>query len=974
MRGKTIDLIGVSCIGEHHFGPNDNAKTYGQFLLCLTKLAPREALKSITAFVGLLDSESYSLRIAMVELVGSLLVWIQRENREADAASFFGLLLERFRDVHSAVRAKVVGVTGDLLRAGAMSSTQRDAFLELTISRIQDRASTVRRRAIQTLGEFIRTHPFCIEGGELSLGHFQSRLAEVDAVLEGKVAQEGGADDPNLSMLLLQKRYYSDAVRFVQTIEAAMPVLSKLLNSASRFEAFDVMDLLVEAQIYRIEGAREGVRKMMHLVWDQEACCEEGSTSKRSVRDHLLEAYRRIYLETGDERMTGRERAIQIAQNLLLLVAESSRTELGSLEAILGLMSGRGWIPGSAIEALQCVLASPSVSAPGLRCGALVLIAMLGAVDAELVQSNLETIMQQAWASKDPLMAEYGCLAITRAFPSERLSPEHPIMTSLVALFERCRDGRWLQVISIITKTIYKICSHPAKVIVRLLALYSTNAVSVWQITRLVQVIGEIALAESAHLEVIQSGWKKVAGKKDPLSNEFDQIAGSQEDHQRDQLSAAILMTREHAILYGDGSLLRPWAVFVAKICARNDLYQDPLLQTVASLTLAKFMAISGRYCQEHLSLLLTILERSDNSTIRANLVVALGDLIQAHGQLVDQNVDLLFRRLGDAQVTVQRQALLVLMHLILTGLLKVKGRLGEIAKCLEHPDPSIADLARLFFHELASKDPLAIYNHIPDVVSTLLHEKEEEEDLNEMEKERNESSFIDEPTFQAIMRIIFGHVKRERQMEGLVEKLIQRFRTTNSPSAWRNISYCLGLVSYSGEKALRRLIDGFPIYREKLLMDPAVYRNFGEILSKTRKSVNATGEVRGLLDELERKLLAITEETTTDTKQDPTLLEDEMHSLSVHEGRKKNSRRPNARKNVFAVSEDEEEKDAGPRGVFQRKDTGDDEDDDTAPVRLRRGGGRRKQTVQNSQPTVLKIISQKSDEESDSFIESGPE
>ena len=56
----------------------------------------------------------------------------------------------------------------------------------------------------------------------------------------------------------------------------------------------------------------------------------------------------------------------------------------------------------------------------------------------------------------------------------------------------------------------------------------------------------------------------------------------------------------------------------------------------------------------------------------------------------------------------------MVLTHLILNGMIKVKGQLGEMAKCLEDSEPRIADLAKLFFTELSTKEN-AIYNNLPD-------------------------------------------------------------------------------------------------------------------------------------------------------------------------------------------------------------------------------------------------------------------
>lgn len=69
----------------------------------------------------------------------------------------------------------------------------------------------------------------------------------------------------------------------------------------------------------------------------------------------------------------------------------------------------------------------------------------------------------------------------------------------------------------------------------------------------------------------------------------------------------------------------------------------------------------------------------------------------------------------------------MTLTFLILAGQVKVKGQLGEMAKCLEDEDKRIADLARMFFTELATKDN-AVYNHFVDIFSLLSSERNLEE------------------------------------------------------------------------------------------------------------------------------------------------------------------------------------------------------------------------------------------------------
>ena len=46
----------------------------------------------------------------------------------------------------------------------------------------------------------------------------------------------------------------------------------------------------------------------------------------------------------------------------------------------------------------------------------------------------------------------------------------------------------------------------------------------------------------------------------------------------------------------------------------------------------------------------------------------------------------------------------MVLSHLILNDMMKVKGHIARLALCLQDDDPRIAGLAQVFFHELSHK------------------------------------------------------------------------------------------------------------------------------------------------------------------------------------------------------------------------------------------------------------------------------
>jgi condensin complex subunit 1 len=217
---------------------------------------------------------------------------------------------------------------------------------------------------------------------------------------------------------------------------------------------------------------------------------------------------------------------------------------------------------------------------------------------------------------------------------------------------------------------------------------------------------------------------KEQEKEKEEEKDELDMIGGTTED----DFTEAIAHIRERELLYGPNSLLTNFGPLVTEICANNAAYKDQNLQAAATLCLAKLMCVSGEYCEKNLPLLITILERSSDPIVRSNAVIALGDMAVCFNHLIDENTDFLYRRLNDRDGSVKRTCLMTLTFLILAGQVKVKGQLGEMAKCLEDEDRKIADMARMFFTELSTKDN-AVYNHFVDMFGLLTAEKGLEED-----------------------------------------------------------------------------------------------------------------------------------------------------------------------------------------------------------------------------------------------------
>lgn len=153
---------------------------------------------------------------------------------------------------------------------------------------------------------------------------------------------------------------------------------------------------------------------------------------------------------------------------------------------------------------------------------------------------------------------------------------------------------------------------------------------------------------------------------------------------------------------------------------------------------------------------------KSPEPVIRANTVIALGDLCVRFPNILDQWSGYMFQRLRDEDVGVKKCALKVLARLILSDMVKVKGYISEIAVLIVDNDDVLSSSSRLFFTELGKKQN-AIYNVLPDLIS---HLSDKKDGLNEED-------------FRTVIKFCFDLIDKDRQTVCLVEKLCQRFRAT---------------------------------------------------------------------------------------------------------------------------------------------------------------------------------------------------
>ncbi|KAK7032919.1 condensin complex subunit 1 [Favolaschia claudopus] len=410
-----------------------------------------------------------------------------------------------------------------------------------------------------------------------------------------------------------------------------------------------------------------------------------------------------------------------------------------------------------------------------------------------------------------------------------------------------------------------------------------------FELSQLLFVVGHVAIKHIVYLELVEREWKRQKDEKDGADKqanpkakereELDQVAGNAED----EIGERIAAVRESELLYGPGSLLALYGPMLVHVCGSPHKYKNRTLRAAATLSFSKFLCVSSQFCDQNHLLLFKILETSKNANIRSNIVIALGDVAVSFSSIIDENSNELYKGLSDPNLVVKKNTLMVLTHLILNGMIKVKGQLGEMAKCIEDPDTRISDLAKLFFKELSTKDN-AIYNNLPDVISHL--------GIGE--------HAVDEETFQRTLTYIFTFIEKEKQAESIVEKLCQRFHLSEEPRQWRDIAFCLSLLPFKSERSVKKLIDGLQHYRDKL-HEETVFERFTEILVKARQN-KSPNKPDTELAEFE----TILEESKLQGEEDRDLEKRVQGKKAV--AKKKASKRKAARKKAAPVEKEEDE------------------------------------------------------------------
>lgn len=718
------------------------------------------------------------------------------------------------------------------------------------------------------------------EAARLDAGDDEQALQQVDqAALSAAIAEADileGTDELSEAQSEFRSnvralKFSQSALDFIEKFEYANEACQGMLLSSNTSDVTEALRFFVRARSFQLPCAMTGMKQALSLMWSDEAC----------IREEVLQAFIEVFIAVpgtdGKENLSDN----QIAHNLLVLVGRASVSELASIEEAMRKLVSEERIPADVFLILWSIAAKAKGDA---RSAAMSLLSMAASADRSIVDSasRLKLLMEAGLGDYTEERRDWKTVtAAARALQRIGISNLDPTSAKAIVLeqiIERlsivvrgdwCVDDEandtlaWFSAAEQSIDALF-VVSQAAEV--ECASIISAMAATTFGLggedrphtchslclARFFFVLGHIALKLLVYTEFLSGALRRANAMKSLKNQETADKAkskdggkhGNNEDAIEAELGVAAEVEAENERRFADISekeilgrgLISKFTPLLVRVVGNDgQKFQSEILRQSASIALTKFMCISISFCEDHLPLMFTVLDNAPehDTILRANTVVALGDHAFRFPNEVEPYTPRLYACLRDSSTKVRRHTLMVLTHLILNDMVKVKGQVCEIAMCLRDEDPRIVDMSRLLFFELSKRSNNPIYNLLPDIISKLSQQSMKQED------------------FRIIMAFLLAFIKKERQNEMLVEKLLHRFPKCESMAQKADLAFCIAQLKIN-ERSVKTLTELFRFYKDALF-DEEVKKSFVSIVSRAKKFAKA--DMKTCLEEWEIKL-----------------------------------------------------------------------------------------------------------------------
>ncbi|GMF53352.1 unnamed protein product [Phytophthora fragariaefolia] len=579
--------------------------------------------------------------------------------------------------------------------------------------------------------------------------------------------EQAAALEKELQTTVRLLKFYQDAIDFIDEFEQrALPLMGQLLGSKSISDVLEAIQFFEKAYRFHLGAAQTGIKKVLPLTWRSDVSIQE------QLSNTFVSLFIRIDVDDPE-----RNSPQLVAENLVKFLDECTVAEYTCLERIMGELHRNQKVPMVVISSLWS-LVDVTVYPISVVSNALVLLSMIANIDDSMLFSNdrLGQVLSMGFGdiacSPDSRYRVLG--AACRLVQCIQLEPKNAVAKSnsqtqrriqrsnldateqIILRLQRfialdfvgddgmeleCLHSTWFDTVQQAIEAIFAICERPEDVcgdVIKHLSLRlfesETNDVSRVELAHFFFVLGHSAVKVAIHVEKLATRVKKLRGSRNASARPADNTAANDDAEDvtamEDELGVAAEVEAEEDTFVNNiiqkeiacRNLLGMYGPLIIRVLVgtEEEFKNDELLTECAVVALSKFMAVSEEFCEKHLQLLFTILQDSPQPSVRGDVIIALGDLSFRFPNLVEPWTSHLYNRLRDVNLNVRKNTIVVLSHLILNDMIKVKGQISEIAISLVDENDGIRNLAKLFFFELSKKGNNPIYNMLPDAIGQL--------------------------------------------------------------------------------------------------------------------------------------------------------------------------------------------------------------------------------------------------------------
>eukprot|EP01041_Mallomonas_annulata_P008396 gene8396-17310_t len=339
----------------------------------------------------------------------------------------------------------------------------------------------------------------------------------------------------------------------------------------------------------------------------------------------------------------------------------------------------------------------------------------------------------------------------------------------------------------------------------------------------------------------------ETSGNVDPEANAMEEEMGlvAAADAEHDKI---LEFTTEHDLVCNENYLFAKFHPIIAYIVANEKKsFSNPLLRETALLSLCRLMSVSSILTDKYLPLLFTVLEKySLSASERSTVLIAVGDLAFRFPNSMEP--------LTEKNSFVRYNTLMVLTHLILNDMVKVKGQVSQVVLCLVDTSEAIRGLAALFFTELSKRTNNPVYNLLGDIIGSLSGQSDTSTATSNSNDVMSTAAapvrILSKVEFQLAMTFLLKFVTKDKQADSLLERLLIRMETANGMKQLRNLAFCVSQLPIT-EKGVRRMCDLIKHYKDAL-HDKEVRTFIVSAALKTKKGMKNMDSAKVVVEEFE--------------------------------------------------------------------------------------------------------------------------